>query len=43
LTAYAKPEDKARALGAGFQLHVAKPGPPNLASIVAELLLPKSS
>ncbi len=37
-TAYARPEDVNRAKAAGFQLHLAKPGPPNLTSIIAELL-----
>jgi len=38
LTGYAKPEDRAQALEAGFQLHLAKPGPPDLAMVVAGLL-----
>ncbi|HZS10070.1 MAG TPA: PAS domain S-box protein [Blastocatellia bacterium] len=39
LTAYAKAEDRARALGAGFQLHIAKPfEPEHLAEAVARLL-----
>jgi CheY-like chemotaxis protein len=38
LTAYARPEDRARALTAGFQQHVAKPVEPDeLAAVVAEL------
>ena len=38
LTAYARPEDRARALTAGFQQYVAKPVEPNeLAAVVAEL------
>ena len=37
LTAFAKPEARAMALAAGFQLHFAKPGPPDLPSIVAAL------
>jgi signal transduction histidine kinase len=40
LTGYAKPEDRDRALDAGFQLHLAKPGPANLATVVASLLQP---
>ncbi len=38
LTGYAKPEDRARALLAGFDLHVAKPGPHDLPEILADLL-----
>jgi signal transduction histidine kinase len=38
LTGYAKPEDRERALDAGFQLHLAKPGPANLAAVVAGLV-----
>lgn len=38
LTAFAKPEDRSRAVAAGFQLHVAKPGPSDLAATVAEML-----
>jgi len=38
LTAYARPEDKAAALEAGFQLHVAKPvQPAELAAVVSSL------
>ncbi len=38
LTAYARPEDRAKALTAGFQQHVAKPVEPDeLAAVVAEL------
>jgi signal transduction histidine kinase/CHASE3 domain sensor protein/ActR/RegA family two-component response regulator len=38
LTAYARPEDRARALTAGFQQYVAKPVEPDeLAAVVAEL------
>lgn len=38
LTAYARPEDRVRALTAGFQFHVAKPVEPNeLATVVASL------
>jgi CheY-like chemotaxis protein len=38
LTAYARPEDKAAALRAGFQLHVAKPvQPAELAAVVSSL------
>ena len=38
LTAYASPEDRARALGVGFQAHVAKPVEPDeLAAVVARL------
>jgi len=38
LTAYARPEDGARALAAGFQLHMPKPGPSDMAIIVANLV-----
>jgi signal transduction histidine kinase len=38
LTGYAKPQDHARALEAGFDLHLAKPGPADLAEIVARLV-----
>jgi CheY-like chemotaxis protein len=38
LTGYAKPEDRSRALAAGFDLHVAKPGPPDLPRVLAEIL-----
>jgi signal transduction histidine kinase len=38
LTGYAKTEDRARALSAGFELHLAKPGPPDLPEILAGLL-----
>ena len=42
LTAYAKSEDRLRALSAGFQTHVAKPiEPSELAMIVAGLLQPE--
>jgi CheY-like chemotaxis protein len=38
LTAYARPEDRARALEAGFQMHIAKPtDPATLTSAVARL------
>ncbi len=38
LTAYARTEDRRRALGAGFQMHVAKPVDPNeLTEVVASL------
>ena len=38
LTAYARPEDRVRALNAGFQQFVAKPVEPDeLAAVVAEL------
>jgi len=38
LTAYPRVEDRARALAAGFQVHVPKPVPPNeLAAVVAAL------
>jgi CheY-like chemotaxis protein len=36
VTAYARPEDRQRALAAGFQLHVAKPVEP---SLLAEIVL----
>jgi len=43
LTAYARPEDKAAALQAGFQLHVAKPvQPAELAAVVSSLAGRKS-
>jgi CheY-like chemotaxis protein len=38
LTGYAKPEDRSRALSAGFALHLAKPGPADLPQIIAGLL-----
>ena len=38
LTGHAKPEDRARALVAGFDLHVAKPGPADLPQILANIL-----
>jgi CheY-like chemotaxis protein len=38
LTGYAKSEDRERAFGAGFELHLAKPGPADLANIIASLL-----
>jgi CheY-like chemotaxis protein len=38
LTAHARSEDKAQALAAGFDLHIAKPGPPDLPEILAGLL-----
>jgi signal transduction histidine kinase len=38
LTGYAKPEDRVRALVAGFDLHVAKPGPADLPAVLAGLL-----
>lgn len=39
LTAYARPEDRARALAAGFDRHVAKPvEPEELAEVVADVL-----
>jgi CheY-like chemotaxis protein len=38
LTAYARAEDRTKALNAGFQLHVAKPvNPTELAAVVANL------
>jgi signal transduction histidine kinase len=38
LTAMASAQDRARALTAGFQMHVSKPGPPDLALLLASLL-----
>jgi signal transduction histidine kinase len=38
LTAYAKPEDRALALAAGFAQHIAKPGPGDLALRLADLM-----
>ncbi|MCA1632966.1 MAG: CHASE domain-containing protein [Acidobacteria bacterium] len=39
LTAYARPEDRAQALAAGYQLHIAKPADPaELAALVASLI-----
>jgi signal transduction histidine kinase len=38
LTAFAKPEDRKRALASGFQIHIAKPGPANLGMVIARLL-----
>ena len=39
LTAYAQPEDRVRALGAGFQMHVAKPvEPAELIRVIASLV-----
>nr|MBA3241214.1 response regulator [Acidobacteriota bacterium] len=39
LTAYARPEDRAQALAAGYQLHIAKPADPaELAALVASLV-----
>jgi PAS domain S-box-containing protein len=39
LTAYARPEDRAQALAAGFQLHIVKPADPaELAALVASLV-----
>jgi len=38
LTALAKPEDRSRALAAGFQSHVAKPGPADLGNLLAGLI-----
>jgi signal transduction histidine kinase/CheY-like chemotaxis protein len=38
LTAYAAHGDRLRAIDAGFHLHVAKPGPPDLAFVLANLL-----
>ncbi len=43
LTAFAKPEDRTRALAAGFQLHIAKPGPADLGELVAGLIERKPS
>lgn len=37
-TAYARPEDRDRALEAGFQLHLAKPGPADLPEVVARVV-----
>jgi CheY-like chemotaxis protein len=38
LTAYARPEDRAQALAAGFQMHVAKPvDPDELIAVLASL------
>jgi CheY-like chemotaxis protein len=38
LTAYARAEDRTRAIAAGFQLHIAKPvNPEELAAVVANL------
>jgi hypothetical protein len=38
LTAYARPEDRARALAVGFQVHVPKPvEPAELVEVVARL------
>ncbi|NUP07731.1 MAG: response regulator [Polyangiaceae bacterium] len=39
LTALAKPEDRVQSLRAGFQLHLAKPGPSNLPLILARLVM----
>jgi signal transduction histidine kinase len=38
LTGYAKSEDRARALLAGFDRHIAKPGPADLPQILADLV-----
>ncbi len=39
LTAYARPEDRTRAIAAGFQMHLSKPvDPRELASVVASLV-----
>jgi CheY-like chemotaxis protein len=39
LTAYARVEDRSRALAAGFQMHVAKPvDPAELVALVASLV-----
>jgi CheY-like chemotaxis protein len=38
LTAKASAEDRARALTKGFQMHVPKPGPSDLALLLASLL-----
>jgi signal transduction histidine kinase len=38
LTGYAKPEDREEALLAGFDLHVAKPGPADLPQLLADLV-----
>jgi ATP-binding cassette subfamily B protein len=40
LTGYAQPEDRMRALGAGFQAHVTKPAEPSLLLSTASRLLP---
>ena len=37
-TAYARPEDRDMALASGFQLHLAKPGPADLAGIIASVI-----
>lgn len=43
LTAYARTEDRLRALRAGFQLHLAKPvQPPELVTVVASLAARRS-
>ena len=40
VTAHARPEDRVRALEAGFQWHLAKPiEPPELISVIASLAL----
>jgi signal transduction histidine kinase len=39
LTAHARSEDRAQALAAGFEMHLAKPGPPDLPRILAARLL----
>jgi PAS domain S-box-containing protein len=42
LTAHARPEDRERALAAGYQLHIAKPvDPQRLAAAVADLVSPR--
>jgi CheY-like chemotaxis protein len=38
LTAHARNEDKALALAAGFEMHIAKPGPAELPEILAGLM-----
>ncbi len=38
LTAHARSEDRSHALAAGFELHIAKPGPADLAEILAGLM-----
>ncbi len=38
LTALASPEDRAAASAAGFELHLVKPGPPDLPFILADLI-----
>jgi CheY-like chemotaxis protein len=38
LTAHARSEDRAHALDAGFELHIAKPGPADLPRVLANLL-----